>query len=72
MFQDYVDDIYGTFVQSTEDDRERASKALAEITPSPMDTMLKKQPKDEAMAKRDQRKQMVSENVPATATGELF
>ncbi|CAB3991429.1 Hypothetical predicted protein [Paramuricea clavata] len=54
LTKNYVDDIFETFVQSTEDDHECASKALAEITPSPMDTMLEKQPKDEAIAKRDQ------------------
>ncbi len=72
MFQDYVDDIFETFVQSTEDNREHAAEALAEITPSPMDTMLEKQSKDEAIIKRNQRKQMVIEDVPATETGKLF
>ena len=72
VFQDYVDDIFETFVQSTEDDREHAAEALAEITLSHMDTMLEKQSKDESIVKRNQRKKSVIEDVPATETGELF
>ena len=36
------------------------------MTPEPMNTMLTKQPKDEAIKKRKERKLMVVEEVPPT------
>lgn len=41
------------------------------MTPEPMNTMLTKQPKDEAIKKRKERKLMVVEEVPPTTPGKV-
>ena len=45
----------------------KESKNLKEMTPQPMNTMLLKQPRDEAIKKRSERKAMVVKDVPPTA-----
>ena len=42
---------------------------LVAMTPAPMNTMLEKQPRQEAIEKRAQRKSMVVHDVPQTAPG---
>ena len=39
------------------------------MTPKPMNVMLNKQPRDEAIKKRNERRAMVVKDVPPTATG---
>ena len=45
----------------------KESKYLKEMMPQPMNTMLVKQPRDEAIKKRSERKAMVVKDVPPTA-----
>lgn len=48
---------------------EGACYALAKMAPAPMNTMLEKQPKEEALQKMSQRKEKVVVNVPPTGEG---
>lgn len=66
---DYVDEVYKVFLDSNEETLDNASKALVDMTPAPMDTMLEKQPRGEAIAKMKQRKELVVVDVPPTAEG---
>ena len=67
VFLDYVDEIYKMFLASNEEAVEGACKILADMTPAPMNTMLDKQPKDEAIAKTKQWAELVAVDVPPTA-----
>ena len=51
---------------------ENAMKELNGMTPAPMDTMLDKQSREDALAKRVQRKAMTVQNIPPTIPGILF
>ncbi|KAK3745840.1 hypothetical protein QZH41_014931 [Actinostola sp. cb2023] len=51
----YVQEIYDTFLASTKDDLAFARAELQEMTPAPMNTMLNKESKEEALEKRAQR-----------------
>ncbi len=46
---------------------EKDRKGIKDMTPKPMNTMLTKQPRDEAIKKRTERKAMVTKDVPPTA-----
>ena len=46
---------------------EKEKKAIKKMTPKPMNTMLCKQPRDEAVKKRKDRKAMLVKDVPPTA-----
>ena len=46
---------------------EKERKAIKEMTPKPMNTMLTKQPKEEAIKKHQKRKAMVAKDVPPTS-----
>ena len=46
-----------------------AAKKLQEKTPAPMNTMLEKQPRAEALEKRAERSKMVTKDVPLTERG---
>lgn len=65
----YVQAIYETLLAATKKDLENAAKKLKEISPEPMNSMLTKQPKTEAIAKHKQRKIMVTQDVPPTTPG---
>ena len=47
---------------------EEEKDKLKKMTPEPMNTMLTKQPRDEAIKKRKDRRAMVVEDVPPTST----
>lgn len=49
------------------DEIEKAHKELVDMTPDPMNSMLEKQPRNEAIKKMLDRKEMVVANVPPTA-----
>ena len=49
------------------DEIKKAYKELVDMTPAPMNTMLEKQPRNEAIKKMIERKEMVVANVPPTA-----
>ena len=66
---DYVKDIYGTFLTSTEQELKNAVKKLKDMSPEPMDSMLEKQPKTQEIAKHKERKSMITQDVPPTTPG---
>ena len=68
-FSDYVDEIYQTFVKASKDELKDAATKLNEKTPAPMNTMLEKQPRAEALQKRTMRSKMVVKDVPPTTPG---
>lgn len=62
--------MYQTFLDAQrKGDLEEEKDKLKKITPEPMNTMLTKQPRDEATKKRKDRRAMVVEDVPPTSTG---
>lgn len=66
----YIHDIFDTMVDGILNDKlEAAEKALKEQTPLPMNTMLDKQPRAEAIQKKKARDTMQLEDVPPTNPG---
>ncbi|KAK3739297.1 hypothetical protein QZH41_019550, partial [Actinostola sp. cb2023] len=64
---EYVEDIYQTFILAQQENTlPAASQELTDMTPLPMDTMLNKQSKQEAIEKRNKRRNMVIQDVPPT------
>jgi hypothetical protein len=59
-------------IDVNEEDIEKACKELVDMAPAPMNTMLQKQPRDEAVKKKLARKAMVVVNVPPTAGTLIF
>lgn len=74
MFPGYVDEIYQVMVKEIDSDRlKKAATELEALAPAPMNTMLDKQNKVEAIQKHIARKEMVTEEVPPTNPGlQLF
>ena len=62
----YVEEIYQTYLQSTKEELSAAAMTLKEMAPSPMNSMLDKQPREEAIEKRAKRMKMTVEDVPPT------
>lgn len=56
-------------MNASKDELEDASTKLREKTPAAMNTMLEKQPRAEALLKRQQRSKMVEKDVPPTTPG---
>lgn len=69
FFSDYVEEIFQTFLNASKDELVNAAAKLSEKTPAPMNTMLEKQSRDEAMKKKEERSQMVVKDVPPTTPG---
>ncbi|KAK3716293.1 hypothetical protein QZH41_014572 [Actinostola sp. cb2023] len=68
---EYVEDIYQTFILAQQENTlPAASQELTDMTPLPMDTMLNKQSKQEAIEKRNKRRNMVIQDVPPTTVPE--
>ena len=70
---DYVEDIYQTFLVAEE--REQLTDAMQELhamNPPPMNTMLEKQSREEAVQKRTERKGKTVQDVPPTTPGNLY
>ena len=65
---DYVEEIYQTYLQSTKEELSAVATTLQEMTPAPMNSMLEKQPREEAIDKRTKRMKMTVEDVPPTST----
>lgn len=66
----YVQEIYETFLDAQkEGNLKKEYEKLKKMTPEPMNAMLNKQPRDEAIKKRKERRAMVVKDVPPTATG---
>ena len=59
-------------MKASKDDLREAAAKLQEKTPAPMNTMLEKQPRAEAVQKRADRSRMVVKDVPPTTPGTLL
>ena len=68
-FADYVEEIYQTFVNASKKALKDAATKLTAKTPVPMNRMLERQPQEEAIQKRVERKKMKAEDVPPTTPG---
>ena len=64
-----MEEIFETFMTASKDELVNAAAKLSEKTPAPMNTMQKKQPRDEEMKKKEKRSQMVVKDVPPTTRG---
>ena len=58
-------------MNASKDELKNANTELYEKTPAAMNTMLEKQPRAEALLKRQQRSKMVVTDVPPTTPGTL-
>ncbi|XP_015765438.1 PREDICTED: uncharacterized protein LOC107344299 [Acropora digitifera] len=63
---EYVEEIFQEYLSSSKDELEEAARKLKNMNPAPMNTMLQKQPREEAIEKRIKRSKMVVEDVPPT------
>ena len=63
---DYVEEIFKVMITANEETVEAACHALVKMTPLPMNTMLEKQSKEEALQKSYQCKEKVPVNIPPT------
>ena len=64
-----MEEIFQTFLNASKDELINAAAKLNEKTPAPMNTMLEKQSRDEAIKKKEERSQMVVKDVPPTTPG---
>ncbi len=73
MLEGYVQEVWKTLLDAInkKDILEKEMKSIKDITPAPMNTKLAKQPRGEAIKKRDERKKMITKDVPPTA-GKIF
>ena len=73
MLEGYVHEVWETLLgaMKKKDILENEKKMIKEITPAPMNTMLAKEPRDEAIKKCEERKKMITKDVPPTA-GKIF
>ena len=70
LLADYIDDIYNTFLDAKKCNTLRAAKEdLEAMTPAPINTMIEKQPRDEAIELWKKRKSMVVQDIPSTVAG---
>ena len=58
-------------MRASKDELHDASAKLSEKTPAAMNSMLEKQPRAEALQKREQRSKMVVKDVPPTTPGNV-
>ena len=64
----YVEEIYQTYLESTKKELDAAAMQLKEMAPAPMNSMLDKQPREEAIEKRARRMKMTVEDVAPIST----
>ena len=64
-----VEEIFQTYLQSSKEELTDAIQKLKEMTPAPMNSMLDKQPREDALQKRSERSSMVVSDVPPTTPG---
>ena len=60
--------MFQTYLSSSEDELQQAARKLRNMTPAPINTVLQKQPREEAIAKNIKRSKMVVTDVPPTST----
>ena len=65
----YVQDIYEAFMTATKEQLRGAEQKLKGMSPPPMNTMLDKQTKEDAIKKRLERSQIAIQDVPPTTPG---
>ena len=66
----YVQEIYEMYLDAEQKGHlEKELEELKKMTPKPMNVMLNKQPRDEAIKKRNERRAMVVKDASPTATG---
>ena len=69
-FSEYVEDIYQTYLVAQEKNQlEVAMQELSDMNPPPMNTMLARQAREEAIMKRTERKGKTVTDVPPTTPG---
>lgn len=68
-FPDYVEEMYKLLMSLTLGELAQEAEHLKNITPTPMNTMLERQPREEAILKAQSRKSMVVVDIPATGKG---
>ncbi|XP_015749576.1 PREDICTED: uncharacterized protein LOC107329403 [Acropora digitifera] len=66
---EYVEEIFQTFLSASSDDLKRAIAKLKELTPLPMNSMLQRESKTDAVKKKSDRSKRVVEDVPPTTPG---
>ena len=66
---DYVEEIFQTYLNASKSDLTEAAAKLREMTPAPMNTMVEKQPREEAVQKRIKRRSVEVKDVPPTTSG---
>ena len=59
--------MFQTYLSSSEDELQQVARKLRNMTPAPINTMLQKQPREEAVAKKIKRSKMVVTDVPSTS-----
>lgn len=70
IIADYVEDIYQTYIESQEKGQLGvAMQELSDMNPPPMNTMLERQSREEAIVKRAERKGKTVKDVPPTTPG---
>ena len=70
---DYVEEVFQTMVESIGTEKiKNAIEELNNLTPPPMNTMLTKLPRVEAIAKKRMREAMQLTNVPPTNPGNFI
>ena len=69
MVLEYVEEIFQTFLSASSDDLKRAIAKLKELTPLPMNSMLQRESKTDAVKKKSDRSKRVVEDVPPTTPG---
>ena len=69
LVTDYVEEIFQTFMNASKEEMLHAATKLREKTPVAMNSMMEKQPREEALKKRADRKRMVVKDVPPTTPG---
>ncbi|XP_068747225.1 uncharacterized protein [Montipora capricornis] len=66
---DYVGELFQFFLALSKQQLRETCNELQTMVPPPMNTMLDKQPREEAIRKQKERSSMVSKDVPPTAAG---
>ena len=64
-----MEEIFYTFMNASKEELANAAAKLMEMTPAPMNTMLEKQSREEALKKKEERSKMVVKDVPPTTPG---
>jgi len=73
LYLDYVEDVYQTMLHSINGNKLKETvQELKDMTPASMNTMLEKEPKQQAIEKQQRRKTMTVLDVPPTTPGKYI